>query len=168
MPQFVVNPRRTDPYKQFKFRVTWDNQVVPGIVSVSGLARRTEVVELRAGGDPSLVRHSPGRTTYEPVTLARGVTHDKAFEDWAERVWSFDAAAGAEVKLQSFRKDVLIDLLNEAGQLVVRYVLHAAWPSEYLPLPELDAGLAATAFERLVLQHDGWSRDRSVTEPVEP
>jgi phage tail-like protein len=117
MAQFSVNPQRFDPYKNFKFRVKWDGRYVAGISKVSALKRTTEVVEHREGGDPSTGRKSPGRNKFEPITLERGVTHDLEFERWANRVWNFGAGLGAEVSLQNFRKDIIIEFYNEAGQL---------------------------------------------------
>lgn len=121
MPQFTVNPSRVDPYKNFKFRVKWDGRYVAGISRVSPLRRVTEVVEHREGGDSSSVHKSPGRTNYEAITLERGVTHDPEFEEWANKVWKVGAGLGAEASLKDFRKDVLIELYNEAGQLVIAY-----------------------------------------------
>jgi phage tail-like protein len=169
MPPFTVNPHRFDPYKNFKFRVVWDGTAVSGISRVSALRRWTEVVLYREGGDPSLQRRSPGLNAYEPIVLERGITHDAAFEDWADRVWKLGAAVGQEVKLKSYRKDVRIELLNEAGQVVRAYLVRRCWPSEYQALPDLDAAdPTAVAIERLTLQHEGWERDLSVPEPVEP
>src|SRR5918994_6802030 len=119
MPSFTVNPHRFDPYKNFKFRVKWDGRYVAGISKVGALKRTTEVVEHREGGDPSTGRKAPGRTKFEPITLERGVTHDTEFEKWANKVWNFGSGLGAEVSLKNFRKDVLIDVYNEAGQLVL-------------------------------------------------
>ena len=121
MTQFSVNPHRFDPYKNFKFRVRWDGRYVAGISKVSGLRRRTEVIEHREGGDPSTSRKSPGRTTFDAIVLERGITHDHEFESWADAVWTLGAAAGAEVSLKDFRKDLVIELHNEAGQLVLAY-----------------------------------------------
>ena len=168
MAQFSVNPNRVDPYKTFKFRVLWDGKVVAGVSKISALRRTTEVVEHREGGDPSSAHKSPGRTTYEPITLERGVTHDTAFEAWANQVWAYRGGAGAEVSLKEFRKDVTLELLNEAGQVVIAYHIFRCWPSEYVALPDLDADGAAVAFQHLVLQNEGWARDEAVTEPVEP
>lgn len=168
MPPFSVNPHRVDPYGAWKFRVRWDGRVVAGVSRVSALRRTTEVVAYREGGAPSSVHRLPGRTSFEPVTLERGVTHDREFEAWADQVWRLGAGAGDEVALRSFRKDVTIELHNEAGQLVLAYVLRRAWPSEYEALPDLDAGTAAVALQRLVLQHEGWERDEAVQEPAEP
>jgi phage tail-like protein len=168
MTQFTVNPHRFDPYKNFKFRVKWDGRYVAGISHVSALRRKTEVVEHREGGDPSSSRRSPGRTEYGPITLERGVTHDTAFEEWANQVWRLHATAGMEVALATFRKDVGIELYNEAGQLVVAYKVYRCWVSEYQALPDLAANGNAVLIQSITLQHEGWERDASVAETPEP
>ena len=168
MAQFSVNAQRFDPYKNFKFRVKWDGRYVAGVSKVSGLKRSTEVVEHREGGDPSTSRKSPGRTKFEPITLERGVTHDPEFERWANTVWNFGSGLGAEVSLASFRKDLIIDLYNEAGQLAIAYKVFRAWVSEYQALPDLDANANAVAISTLKLEIEGWERDYDVVEPAEP
>ncbi|HEY1473824.1 MAG TPA: phage tail protein [Pseudolabrys sp.] len=168
MAQFTVNPDRFDPYKDFKFRVKWDGQYVAGISKVSALKRTTEVIEHREGGDPSSGRKSPGRTQFEPITLERGVTHDAAFEQWANKVWNLGAGLGSEVSLKDFRKDIVIELYNEAGQLVIAYKVFRCWVSEYQALPDLDANTGAVAIQHIKLENEGWERDTSVKEPVEP
>lgn len=168
MADFTVNPRRFDPYKNFKFRVKWDGRYVAGISKVGALKRTTEVVEHREGGDPSTSRKSPGRTKFEAVTLERGVTHDLEFEQWANKVWNFGAGAGSEVSLADFRKDIIIDLFNEAGQKVVSYLLYRCWVSEFQALPDLDANANAVAIQTLKLENEGWDRDVAVVEPSEP
>jgi phage tail-like protein len=168
MAQFTVNAQRFDPYKNFKFRIKWDGKYVAGISHVSPLVRRTEVVLHREGGDPSTTRKSPGRTEYEAITLERGVTHDLEFEQWANKVWDYGAAAGVEVSLKDFRKDVILELYNEAGQKVIAYNIYRCWVSEYVALPDLDANAAAVAIQRITLQNEGWVRDPAVVEPVEP
>jgi phage tail-like protein len=167
MAQFSANPQRFDPYKNFKFRVRWDGKIVAGISKVSALKRSTEVVEHREGGDPSTKRKSPGQTKYEPITLERGVTHDPEFEAWANKVWNFGAGSGSEVSLADFRKDIIIELLNEAGDIVISYNVHRCWVSEYQALPELDASANAVAIQTLKLENEGWERDTSVTEKAE-
>jgi len=168
MAQFTVNATRFDPYKNFRFRVKWDGRYVAGISKVGALKRSTDVVEHREGGDPSMSRKSPGRTKYEPITLERGVTHDKDFEQWANKVWNFGAGAGAEVSLKDFRKDIIIDLFNEAGQKVVSYKVFRCWISEYQALPDLDASANAVAIQTIKLENEGWERDLDVVEPSEP
>jgi phage tail-like protein len=172
MAQFSVNvdPQRFDPYKNFKFRVRFgDNpDYVAGISKVSALRRTTEVVSHREGGDPSSDRKSPGRTQYEAITLERGVTHDTEFEKWANKVWNFGSGLGAEVSLKDFRKDIIIDFYNEAGQLAIAYKVYRCWVSEYQALPELDGNANAVAIQTLKLENEGWERDYAVTEPTEP
>jgi phage tail-like protein len=168
MVEFPANPTRFDPYKNFKFRLKWDGRYIAGISHVSALRRVTEVVEHREGGDPSTSRKSPGRTQYEAITLERGVTQDTDFEQWANKVWQLGAGLGSEVALADFRKDVILDFYNEAGQLVLAYKIYRCWPSVYQALPPLNANSAEVAIEQLVLENEGWERDASVTEPVEP
>jgi phage tail-like protein len=168
MAQFSVNVERFDPYKNFKFRVKWDGRYVAGISKVSALKRTTEVVEFREGGDQSTSRKSPGRTKFEPITLERGVTHDKEFEQWANKVWNLGSGLGAEVSLRDFRKNVIIELYNEAGQLAIAYKVFRAWVSEFQALPDLDANANAVAIQHLKLENEGWERDTDVVEPSEP
>ena len=168
MPQFTVNAYRFDPYKNFKFRVKWDGRYVAGISHISALRRTTEVVAHRHGDDPSNVRRSQGRTTFDPITLSRGVTHDTEFESWANRVWRLGGGPGNEATLRDSRKDIVIELCNEAGQVVLAYIVRRAWVSDYQALPALDANGAEVAVESITLQHEGWERDTNVTEPVEP
>jgi phage tail-like protein len=150
MAEFTVNPKRFDPYKNFKFRIKWDGRYVAGISRISGLRRTTEVIQHREGGDPSSSRKSPGLTEFAPITLERGVIRDPEFENWAYKVWSLGAGRGAEVSLKDFRKDIVLELYNEAG------------------LPDLDANANAIAIERIKLENEGWERDQSVKEPLEP
>ena len=168
MAEFSVNPQRFDPYKNFKFRVKWDGRYVAGVSKVSALKRTTEVVTHREGGDPSTSRKSPGRSAYDAVTLERGVTHDLEFEQWANKVWHFGAGLGAESSLKDFRKDVILEFYNEAGQLALAYKIYRCWVSEYQALPDLDANANAVAIQHIKLENEGWERDTAVTEPAEP
>ena len=168
MAQFSVNAQRFDPYKNFKFRVKWDGKSVAGVCKVTGLKRTTEVVKHRDGGDPSSSRKSPGRTEYEAVTLDRGVTHDKEFEQWANKVWNFGSGLGAEVSLKDFRKDLIIEVYNEAGQLAIAYKLYRCWVSEFQALADLDANANAVNIQHIKLENEGWERDIEVAEPSEP
>ena len=163
MAQFTVNATRFDPYKLFMFRVNWDGRYVAGISKMSALKRSTDPVLHRDGGDPSHERKTPGKTKYEAVTLERGVTHDPDFEAWANLVHSLDSP----LSLRNFRKDVKVDVFNEAGQLAISYKLLRCWPSEFQALPALDAGTVGVAIQTLKLELEGWERDTAVTEPAE-
>ena len=168
MAQFSVNAQRFDPYKNFKFRVKWDGNYVAGISKVGALKRTTEVVTHRDGADASSARNSPGQTKYEPIMLERGVTHDKEFEQWANKVWNYGSGLGSEVSLKDFRKDIIIEMMNEAGQVAIAYKVYRCWVSEFTAIPELDASANAIAIQSIQLQNEGWERDYDVTEPTEP
>jgi phage tail-like protein len=167
MAQFSVNPYRFDPYKNLKFRIKWDGRYVAGVSKISALIRSTEVIEHREGGDPSSTRKSPGITKFEPIILERGVTHDTEFETWANLAWTLGSGLGSEVSLRNFRKDIMIELYNEAGQRVIAYKVYRCWVSEFQALPELDANSNAIAIQYIKLENEGWERDSEVTEPTE-
>src|SRR6201985_1944421 len=168
MAEFTVNAQRFDPYKNFKFRLKWDGRYVAGVSTCSVLKRTTEVVAHRKGGDASARRKSPGRPDYDAITLGRGVTHDTEFEKWANKVWNYGSGLGAEVSLKDFRKNIVVELYNEAGQPVIRYKIYRCWVSEYQALPDLDANANAVAIQHIKLENEGWDRDVSVTEPTGP
>lgn len=165
MPKFTVNSQRFDPYKNFKFRVKWDNVYVAGLSKCSALKKMTEVVEWREAGDQGGSRKSPGNTTYEAITLEAGVTHDTAFEAWANLVHNYQGDAA--MSLKNFRKDIVIDVFNLQGKKVLTYNVYRCWVSEYQALPELDASGNAIMIQTLKLENEGWERDTAVTEPTE-
>jgi phage tail-like protein len=164
MAEFTVNATRYYPYKTHMFQVKWDGVYVAGMSKMSPLTRTTAPVAHRTGGDPSHDRRSPGLTTYTPVTFERGVTHDPAFEAWANKVASYTAPG---ISLPDFRKDLTVDVFNEAGQQVLSYHLFGCWVSEYTALPALDAGTAATAIQSIKVEIEAWDRDVAVVEPKE-
>ena len=167
MAVFTVIPHRFDPYKNFKFLVLWDGKVVAGCSKISPLKKTTEVVKHRHGADYSTPRKSPGRTEFEPITVERGVTHDKDFEQWANKVWNFGAGLGKEVSLKDFRKNIIIEMYNEAGQLVLAYKVYRCWVSEWQAQADLDANANAVLIQHIKLENEGWERDYEVAEPTE-
>jgi phage tail-like protein len=169
MAEFTVNKVwRTDPYKPFKFRVKWDGKYVAGISKVGSLKRTTEVIKHRKGGDPSTPSKSPGKTEYDAIMLERGVTHDTEFEKWANKVWVWGAGLGAEASLQDFRKDLIIEVYNEAGQLALAYKVYRCWVSEYQAQADLDANSNSVLIQHIKLENEGWERDLTIAEPLEP
>lgn len=144
------------------FRVKWDAKVIPDVTHVSGLKRKTEVLEHRGGGDPSLLRHSPGVNKYEPIVIKRPRGLGTEFEQWANKVWNYGSGLGSEVSLRDFRKDVLIEVCNANGKVLLAFKVYRCWPSEYIALSDLDAEEDALAMEVLVLEHEGWERDYTI------
>jgi phage tail-like protein len=155
--QAAVNARRFDPYKNFKFRVKWDGKYVAGVNKVSGLKRSTETIG-----------KSPGRNKFEPITLDRGVTHDAEFENWASKVWNFGSGLDAEVSLRDFRKDIVLEIYNEAGRLALAYKIFRCWVSEYQATADLDANANAVLIQHIKLENEGWERDRAIPNPAKP
>jgi phage tail-like protein len=174
----VTNVRSTkavDPFLTFRFIVSWaptGGKMTPVayVSKVTALSRTTEVVTWREGGAPQGVRRIPGQTQYGEITLERGLTLDNNFESWANKIWYYpnSSALANELSLADFRKDIKIDLLNQAGQIVQSYYAFGCWPSGYTAMPELDASANSVAIESLVLQNEGWSRDDSVSAPTDP
>ena len=165
-PMFPVNTHRYDPYRTFKFQVIIDGQPVAGLSKMGALKKTTETVKWRTGGDPSHERILPGGTSYEAISLEQGLTHDPVFEEWANRVNNIQGDAA--VSLKEFRKDIVLNVLNLQGQVAMSYKVYRAWVSEFQALPEFDANSMNTVgIQTITLQHEGWERDTSVTEPTE-
>lgn len=168
MARVSASGQRLDPYLNSKFRIAWDGKYVAGVQKVSALKKTTEVVETRSGGDPSSPFKLPGMTKYEAITIERGITHSVEFEQWANKVWSRSNGFGAEVSLKDFRKDIQLEMYNEAGQLVLRYNIFNCWVSEFQQAPELDASASGIAIESIKIEHEGFVRDYDVIAPTEP
>jgi len=164
---FTVNMQRFAPYPTHRFQIYFGGSTSPvAVVSkVSGLKRTCEVIEYKEGGNPIILK-GLGRMKYEPITLERGITHDRDFVTWANAAQVLDKGA-PNSSLKNLRQEVRIDLLNEAGQPVWRFMVHRAWVSEYQALPDLDAGANAIAIEHVKLENEGWEQDISLTEPQE-
>ena len=166
----AITVKRFDPYKNFKFRVKFGSSpaFVAVVSKVSSLKRTTEVVKHREGGDLSSTRKSPGRTEYEAITLERGVTHDPEFERWANKVWNYASGLGSEVSLKDFRRDIRIEVYNEAGQLVLAYHVFRCWVSEFQAQADLDVNANAVLIQSIKLENEGWERDYEVEVKEEP
>jgi phage tail-like protein len=164
---FTVNTNRFDPYKAFRFLVYFGKDTTPvaGVSKVGGLKRSSDPIEYKEGGD-AIILKGLGRTKYDAITLERGVTHDSSFQDWADAPQVLDKGAPKQ-SLKNLRRDIRIELLNEAGQAVHRYIVHRCWVSEYQALPDLDAGGNAVALEHIKLENEGWEKDLSLNEPTE-
>ena len=162
MVMFPVNSERIDPYGNFRFQLLFGPDVVAGVSKVSGLKRTIEPIQHRDGGDLSTKRLSPGLTSFEPITVERGISHDNAFEEWALSVYNPEGAG--LISLANFRKDITIELYNLQGVKVRAWNAFRCWVSEFTAVPELDANAGAIAFESIVIQNEGFVRDPAVVE----
>src|SRR5262245_44282875 len=166
MARMTPQTNRFDPYRNFRFKVKWDGQYVAGLSKMTGgLKRTTEMVEFREAGENITSRKLPGKTSYQAVTLEAGVTYDTAFDDWANLVNDF---ASHSITNREFRKNIIVDVFNEAAQKVLSYNLYRCWVSEYQALPDLDAGANAVAITTIKLEYEWFDRDRDVTEAAGP
>ena len=164
---FSVNTTRFSPYAAFNFLVYLGTSTSPvaGVSKVSAVKRTTAPIEYREGGNP-IVLISPGRTTYDAITMERGITFDTDFQDWADTVQKL--VKGAPIRsLAQLRREVRVEMLNEIGQPVMRYFLHRCWVSEYQAMPDLDAGSTSVAIEHIKMENEGWEKDLTLTEPTE-
>jgi phage tail-like protein len=166
--EFSASSKRADPYKNFKFQVKFQNQTVLGVSKIQGFKRTTEVVKHRSGGDPSSSRKSPGRTEFDPITLEHGVTDDNWFAQWTNKVWHLGAGLGSESSLADYKRDLLVEVYNEAGQVTMAFRLYRCWVSEFTPMSELDANANAILVSSIKLENEGWERDDAVTAPTPP
>jgi phage tail-like protein len=165
MAKFTVNPERLDPYRNFRFRVKIGTQYVAGLSKCSSLKKTTEKVDWYESGNPSTPFRLPGKTSYDAITLSAGVTHDTEFERWANQVNNF--AGDAAMSLKNFRRNITIEVLNDQGGVAISYQVFRCWVSEYVALPEMEAGGNAVMLQTLKLENEGWQRDGAVVEPVE-
>jgi phage tail-like protein len=165
MPQFPANTNRFDPYKNYLARVYFEQSSTPvaGISKVGGLKRSSDAIEYKEAGN-LLIRKGLGRTKYEAITLERGLTQDKDFENWANAAQALDKGSPSR-SLKNLRKEIRIELLNEAGQAVHRFIVHRCWISEFQALSDIDAGGNGIAMEHIKLEHEGWEHDLSLNEP---
>ncbi len=164
---FTVNINRYDPYKSYRFLVYFGASTSPvaAVSKVTGLKRSADVIDYKEGGN-AIILKGLGRTKYEPITLERGITQDLDFSNWADAVQVL-RQGHPSTSLANLRQEVRIDLLNEEGLPVWRFMVHRAWVSEYQALPDLDAGANAIAIEHIKLENEGWERDTTLTEPLE-
>jgi phage tail-like protein len=166
MARMTAQTNRFDPYRNFRFRVKWDGQYVAGMTKMGALKRTTEMVEFREAGENIVSRKLPGKSSYQAVSLEAGITYDTAFEDWANLVNDF--ASHSITNLGEFRKNITLDIFNEAGVKALSYNLYRAWVSEYQALPDLDSSANAVAITTIKLEYEWFERDEAVVEAVGP
>lgn len=137
--------QRDAPYPGFDFQVDFGDAVA-GFQEVTGLGADIGVIEYRNGNDRERVlRKLPGLRTFTPIVLRRGITGDLSIWEW------FDSA-GRTGEVQ--RRDVTIDLLNEAHEPVLSWRVSNAWVSSWSG-PSLDASRNSVAIETIELTHEG-------------
>jgi phage tail-like protein len=166
MPTNTELPKATngsDPYRNFKFRIQLDGQHVAGVSKVSALTRTNERASYRSGGGQSTPHRMPGQSEYPAVTLERGVKHEAGFAQWVNQTWDDrpGVTGNQGISLMGFRKDLFLEIYNEAGQKVISYKIYRCWPSECDAFTELDAEGSAAAIQMLKFGNEGWDSETS-------
>lgn len=136
---------RKDPYGGYNFAVELDGITRAGFKTCAGLDSSTAATKYREGTDSTLQqRQLPGLSAHSNITLARGITDDRALWDWRELV--------SQGKIS--RKTISIILRDDQGNEKIRWNVGNAWPTKWAG-PSFDATSDATAIETLELAHEG-------------
>jgi phage tail-like protein len=162
---FQKNATRLTPYGNWKFQLKWDGHTVLGVSKAGPLKRTTNVITHRSGGANGSDNKAPGRTSYDGIMLERGITWDLDFEAWANKVHPY--VGDTSMDLVNFRKELVLEVLDEKGLVARRFFLHGCWVSEYTASPQLDSSANAIAIESIKIEMEGWERDPASTEQDE-
>ncbi len=148
-----------DPYRNFRFEVEIDGFTHAGFSKVSGLKHSIQVIDYREGGENEIMFKLPGQSTFDPITLERGMSTNEDFVTWIEQIFNLDNAAGAQGQVEGWRKDVVIHLKDKSGSRVKKWTVYNCWPSEKT-VGDLDASGNDVLIETLVLQNEGINEDQ--------
>ncbi len=139
---------REDPYGSFNFiveidSISDDGQAYQGaFMEVQNLDAEVKPIDYRNGNEEMRLRKLVGLTMYKAITFKRGIIADLRLWNWIRR-----AATGD----QALRSDGRIILRNEAGEEVMRWLMHRCWPSKWSG-PSLNAKNSEVAMEMLEMQ----------------
>ena len=126
------------------FGLEFDGVQIKRITEVSGLKMEQDVIELKENGPDGkyMVKKLPGRWKAPEITLTRGLSEDKGFDNWIK-----DSQFG---KMTSVRKGGAIIVFDYEGTAIKRYELTNAWPKS-LESGSLKAGDTSVLTEKLVI-----------------
>ncbi len=145
-----------DPYRNFRFKVKIDGQVVAGFSKMNVLKKITEGTNWVEAGDNRNFRCLPSKTKYEPVTLEKGITDDKIFEEWSTLVNKSTDNATKAGKLQ---KDIQIMICDLNGTPELTYNIYNCWVSEFQAVPDMDATQNSVAIQTIKFENEGFAID---------
>ncbi|MDQ3989947.1 MAG: phage tail protein [Actinomycetota bacterium] len=130
------------------FGLEVDGIVIKQINEASGLKLEQDVIELKQNSSKDgkyIIKKLPGRPKAGEVTLTRGLTADKAFEDWIK-----DSRLG---KMPGARKNGAVIVFDYEGTAIKRYTMTNVWPKS-LEIGSLKAGDTSVLTEKLVLTYE--------------
>lgn len=168
----------TDPMRSFRFRASFnpvgsngvfDNAITSfsgGFASISGLSITTAPIPYREGGYNTTTHQIPGMTSFEPITLSRGVLfgNDSAIT-WMRGLFGASSGEGLNVTdsgKSAFRCNITIEVMEHPNAVDktntprLGFFIHNAWISS-LNYSNLDAGTNGIMYESMTLVHEGLS-----------
>ena len=148
--------------------VKWDGRYVAGVSKCPALKRTHRggrAPRRRRSLAPAASRRAAPSTKRSRWSAASPTTPSSS--SGPTRCGTSAPGLGREVSLKDFRKDIILEVYNEAGQLALAYKVYRCWVSEYQALPDLDANANAVAIQHIKLENEGWERDTDVVEPAE-
>lgn len=129
------------------FGLEFDGIVIKAIQEVSGLKMEQDVVELKQNTPDGkfVIKKLPGRPKAGEVTLTRGLTEDKSFEDWIK--------SSQFGKMGDARKGGAIIVYDYEGNAIKRYKMTNAWPKS-LEIGSMKAGDANVLTEKITITYE--------------
>lgn len=140
---------RSDPYRNFRFRVEIDGVEAGGFSEVSGLHHDIETEDYVEGGVNGYVHKLPKSVKHPNVVLKRGLTD-------ADNLWKWQHSVGKK-RAKIERKTINVILLDDQGQAKVTWRCLQAYPVKWGG-PDLKGDANTIAIETLELAHCGIER----------
>ncbi len=140
-----------DPLVSAWYGVEFQGQVQGAFRECTGLGSNNEVVDYKASGPKGeyVMKKVPGRMTWNPITLKRGITDAMDMWKWRKVV--------EQGKIDEARKNGSIVMFNQQGQEIARWNFVNAWPSK-ITGPAANANANEIAIEEMEIVHEGYER----------
>ena len=140
---------RTDPYRNFRFRVELDGIESAAFSEATIPDSSTDPVDYREGTDPTHQKKLSGLTKYGNVTLKKGITDNLELYDWRKSIENSGAVNN--------RKNISLILVDEEGNDKSRWDIVESWPTKYDP-SDFSAKGNEVLIETLEIVHEGITR----------
>ena len=140
---------REDPLVAFKFGLEIEGKLGGFFTQVGGIGSETEVIAQKIVNDATgetIIRQIPGRLSWTPVTLKRGVTSTMDIWTWRQQV--------VEGNIDKARTHCSIVAYSQDNKEIARWNFENAWPSKVTG-PEMDSGSTNYMIEDLTIVHEG-------------
>jgi phage tail-like protein len=140
---------REDPLVAFKFGLELEGKLSGYFTQVGGIGSETEVIQQKVVNSETgetIIQQIPGRLSWTPVSLKRGVTSAMDIWEWRQKV--------VEGKIGEARTNCSLIAYNQENKEVARWNFTNAWPSKVVG-PEMDAGSTTYMVEDVTIVHEG-------------